>query len=254
MKINRLLQAWPRGTVALHPWLARNGVSPKLAEAYRKGGWIDAVGRGAFVRRGETVGWPGAVYALQAYGGKKVHPGGRTALELHGYAHFLRLGEKPAVRLYGAPGERLPAWFLGHDWDATVRYSTMKLFARDDASSWTEKAFGDFSLRLSGPERAMLECLDGVPEETSFEEARLLMEGLAGLRPAMVQRLLEACRSVKVKRLFLFLADEAGHPWQAKLEDKRVDLGTGKRLVVRGGQLDPRFLITVPKTPQGEGL
>lgn len=254
MKINLLLQAWPRGTVALHPWLARNGVSRKLAEAYRKGGWIDSVGRGAFVRRGERVDWPGAVYALQTYGGKQVHPGGRTALELHGYAHFLQLGEKPVVRLYGAPGERLPSWFLGHDWGVTVHYSTMRLFAVDEPSSWTDKAFGEFSLRVSGPERAILECLDGVPEETSFEEARLLMEGLAGLRPNVVQMLLEACRSVKVKRLFLFLADEAGHPWRAKLEDERVDLGKGKRLVVRGGQLAPRYLITVPRTLQGEGL
>ena len=35
MKINRLLQVWPRGTVALHAFFAQHGVSRKLAEQLR---------------------------------------------------------------------------------------------------------------------------------------------------------------------------------------------------------------------------
>ena len=66
MKINRLLQAWPGGTVALHAFFTQHGVSRKLAEQYRKTGWIDSVGVGAFVRRGDKVSWQGALYAVQA--------------------------------------------------------------------------------------------------------------------------------------------------------------------------------------------
>lgn len=51
---------------------------------------------------------------------------------------------------------------------------------------------------------------------------------------------------MKVKRLFLYLADLAGHPWRAKLKERRIDLGSGKRLLVRGGKLDPKYQITVP--------
>lgn len=40
-----------------------------------------------------------------------------------------------------------------------------------------------------------------------------LMEGLNNLRPNQVQDLLEKCESVKVKRLFLYLAEKAGHEW-----------------------------------------
>ncbi len=247
MKINLLLQIWPRGTVALHSWLTEHGISRKLTESYRKGAWVDAIGRGAFVRRGDTVDWPGAVFALQSYAKKKIHPSGRTALELHGHAHFLQLGNKPVLHLTGAIGERLPRWFLDHNWDVALRFATSHLFEKELPSSWSTKSFGEFSLRISSLERAILELLDGVPKETSFEEARHMMEGLAALRPSVLQPLLEACLSIKTKRLFLFLADEAGHPWRAKIAEARINLGKGKRMVVRGGRLDSRYLITVPK-------
>ena len=57
----------------------------------------------------------------------------------------------------------------------------------------------------------MVELLARVSDEGSFEEARLIMEGLTRLRPELVQELLGSCRSVKAKRLFLFLADLCGH-------------------------------------------
>jgi hypothetical protein len=73
------------------------------------------------------------------------------------------------------------------------------------------------------------------------------MEGLPTLRPKLLQKLLEACTSVKAKRLFLHLADATGMPWRDALDDARIDLGKGKRQVVAGGRLDARYGITVPK-------
>jgi len=105
--LNSLLQAWPPGTIVQSSWLARQGVSPSLATRYRKSGWVESVGRGAFARHGDRLGWEGAVYALQAEPGATVHPGGRTALELLGYAHFPRLAARRAVFLYSGRGERL---------------------------------------------------------------------------------------------------------------------------------------------------
>ena len=151
MKINKLLQAWPKGTVALHPWLQSQGISRKLAAQYRGRGWIDPIGHGAFVRRGDKVEWPGGVYALQKALGRRIHPGGRTALELHGLAHFLRLSGRPPVYLYGMPGVRLPTWFRSHDWRHPIRYSATGLFSRD-RQSLTARSFGDFSIEISSPE------------------------------------------------------------------------------------------------------
>lgn len=246
-KLNLLLQSWPRGAVAQLGWLARHGVSQSLAARYRKSGWMVTVGRGAFARSGDKVGWEGAVFALQAEPKAAIHPGGRTALELLGYAHFLRLTPRRAVFLYSGAGERLPKWMRDHDWGADVHLLPSSLFGIDEAHpGLTEHSFGAFALRVSTPERAILELLDGLPERVSFEEARLIMEGLTTLRPTLLQTLLEACASIKVKRAFLYLAREAGHPWYERLDKARLDLGKGKRMIVRGGRFDAEFMITVP--------
>lgn len=245
MKINRLLQAWPRGTVALHSFFVRYGVSRSLAEQYRKGGWIDAVGVGAFVRRGDKPGWEGALYALQQYAHKAAHPGGRTALELAGLAHYVRLAARRRVDIYGAPGARLPRWLTGHDWGVELHYFGTSLFV--GTGGMTRREFGEFALEVSTPERAILEVLEGVPRVFEFAEAQQLVEALPTLRPKLVQELLEACTSVKAKRLCLYLADVTGAPWRRALDDTRIDLGSGKRQVVVGGQWNARYRITVPR-------
>jgi len=73
-----------------------------------------------------------------------------------------------------------------------------------------------------------------------------LMEGMSDLSPRRLQTLLEACASVKVKRLFLYFADRHRHAWRSRLDVSRVGLGSGKRVLVKGGKLDPHYNITVP--------
>ena len=105
----------------------------------------------------------------------------------------------------------------------------------------------DWPLALSTPERACLEMLDELPGRESFEQVDKLFESLAGLRPRRLQQLLTGCKSVKVKRLFFFFADRHGHAWAKHLDKDKVDLGKGKRSLVKGGRLDPGYQITVPE-------
>jgi hypothetical protein len=116
-------------------------------------------------------------------------------------------------------------------------------------SDLTVQSWGhwDWPLTLSTSERAVLELLDELPDRESFHQADKLMEGLANLSPRRLQKLLEDCRSVKVKRLFFFFADRHAHAWLKRLERKRIDLGKGKRMLVRGGKLDSKYEITVPE-------
>ena len=100
---------------------------------------------------------------------------------------------------------------------------------------------------LSTPERAVLELLDGLPGRETFHQVDMLMEGLVGLSPKRASRLLGECRSVKVKRLFPWLAERHGHPWLERLDRDGIDLGRGKRMLVRGGKLDAKYQITVPE-------
>ena len=101
-------------------------------------------------------------------------------------------------------------------------------------------------MKISTPERASLEMLYLVPHSQSIEEAWLLMEGLVTLRPRLVQSLLAACNSIKVRRLFLYLAEQHQHPWFERLDVDALDLGVGNRSIVSGGRLDPKYHITVP--------
>ena len=110
---------------------------------------------------------------------------------------------------------------------------------------------GFYVVAVSTPERAMMEVLYGVPNEESYEEAKLLMEGLTTLRPRVVQALLEHCASVKVKRLFMVIAESRRHAWVKKLDISKVDFGKGKRMLVRGGRFDSKYNITVPDTEAG---
>ena len=65
--------------------------------------------------------------------------------------------------------------------------------------------------------------------------------------------MLTSCRSVKVKRLFLWFAERHQHAWLKKLDRNRIDLGKGNRMLVRGGKLDPKFKITVPESIDAGG-
>jgi Transcriptional regulator, AbiEi antitoxin, Type IV TA system len=72
------------------------------------------------------------------------------------------------------------------------------------------------------------------------------MEGLISLRPRLLQSLLVACNSIKVRRLFLYLAEQHQHSWFQRLDIDALDLGTGNRSIITGGHLDSKYLITVP--------
>jgi Transcriptional regulator, AbiEi antitoxin, Type IV TA system len=61
-----------------------------------------------------------------------------------------------------------------------------------------------------------------------------------------VGKLLRECKSVKVKRLFLWYADRHGHAWFKHLDQTSIDLGKGKRQLVPQGHFDSRYQITLP--------
>lgn len=250
-KLNRLLAEWPPGTVAVQAWLSQRGVSRQLAEAYRSTGWLQRLDRGVYGRAGDSVDWTGAVYAFQEQLGMSIHPAAKTALLMQGHAHFLPLGRGATVWLFGSSGEKLPAWFRQRDWDAKVRFTATHLLPADDHQGLTSRDAGGFTLTISAPERAALELLHLVPNRQSFEEAHLLFQGLTSLRPRLVRTLLEQCRSVKVKRLFMFLAESLDLPWARRIDLSNVDFGKGKRVIVKGGRFDPKYRITVPVTDSG---
>ena len=245
-KINQLLKEWPGGTVLTRAKLDELAISRQLATKYVLHNWIMRIGAGAFARSGDQVDWRGGLYALQTQLGLSVHVGARTALELQGRSHFVSLGQQEKVILISDRPERFPAWFRNHPWKVELEHHSLSLFKRVPAAASSKLDCGGFEIIVSSPERAIMEQMRLVRTNDDVEQAHQLMEGLTTLRPSVVQDLLVNCRSVKVKRLFLWNAETIGHAWFDRLDLAQVDLGKGRRQLYKGGRLNLKYEITVP--------
>ena len=243
-KLKRLLDAHLPGTVYVAAWLEGRGISRDLQAYYRKSGWLETVGTGAFKRPREQVTWQGGLYALQEQSGLVVHAGALTALALQGYAHYVRLGAE-TVFLFSPPKTNLPAWFRNRDWGQVIHHC--KTYVLPSGLALADYQAGAFSIKISAPERAILECLHLAPDTVDLVECYQIMEGLTTLRPKLLQPLLEQCRSVKITRLFLYMAEKAGHDWFKRLDTAKFDLGAGDRAITKGGVYVSRYGLTVPE-------
>lgn len=263
-KLNQLQQL-PDGVLIDAAWLERRGYSSSLRSQYVKAGWLNQPAPRVYRRSNGALTWEQAVTSLQAFMEYPLTVGGRTALEELGFAHYL--GQQRDVHLYGP--SKPPGWLAHLPLDVAFRWhNSARLFDEAPETSAVPSAGegtppmlpGGFMasggtlrwpLRLSSAERAILEWLDELPNRESFHHLDMAMEGLANLSPRRLQPLLETCRSVKVKRLFFYFADRHRHAWLGQLDKKAVDLGSGKRGLVKGGKLDPTYLITVPEDMHG---
>jgi len=248
-KINSLLRGWPQNAVYLTSWLVENGYSNQLLNRYKKSNWITSINNGAFVKSGDTVTIEGAIFALQSQGKVSVHPGGKSALNLLGKAHYLEFSRQQYI-LFGNETERMPSWLTNYKWGMKINYYPTSFLPAD--LGLTEIEVNGFFIKVSGAARAIMECPYLAPKKQDLKECYELMEGLNNLRPQQVQELLEACTSIKVKRLFLFLANKCHHPWLEFVNVEQIDLGKGKRQIVVDGVYDPEYKITIPENLANE--
>ena len=177
-------------------------------------------------------------------------------MELQGLGHFAPLASERTVHFY-AP-EKEPTWLQKLNLGCKVVWHKSESFWLPSLADVSNR-FSDISwrddlepLKISCPEKALLELLENVPSTVSFDYADVLVQGLTSLSPIKLERLLYACTSVKVKRLFFWLASRYQYPWLKKLDSTKFDLGRGKRVLVQGGRLDKQFQITVPEHLYGK--
>ena len=143
--INELLKNWNNNTVAVSSWFEKQGVYRQLADTYFKSGWIERIGQGAFKRADEKIDWSGGIYTLKSQLSMSVHPAGKTALQLHGNAHYLPANLKQLkIVLFGSKNEKLPKWFKNYKWGVSVRYVMTGLFGKEGALGLTIYKFGNY--------------------------------------------------------------------------------------------------------------
>lgn len=244
-KIAKLVQETPKGLVLLSFWLLSKGYSYELQQRYRKGGWLKSIGNGAMLKSEDPFLLSGALSALQTQIGINIHVGGRSALELQGKTHYLQLSS-PEATLFAPGRTELPSWLLDNKWDSNFKISKIGIL-NDDMLGLTTYRDGELEINISNPTRAILECLALAPNDFPLIEAYELMEGMATLRPNQVQELLENCKSIKAKRLFLYFAERAGHSWFKYIDQTKIDLGSGNRSITPNGVLVPKYNLVISK-------
>jgi len=243
-KLKSVLHDWTAHSVVTHPWLRDRGVSPDLSRTYVRNGWLERLGNGTFKRPGDALTWQGALHSLQSQLGLEVHAGALTALSADGHRHYARSG-KGTVFLFSETGTTLPKWFREYPWTERMNLTQTRFLPKGLGVRVAE--MDGFLLQASAPERAILEALHLAPREVDLVEAAQVLEGLRTLRPKVMQGLLEGCTSIKVKRLFLYLAKRAGLPVVRHLNREGISLGSGERMIVPGGVHVPEFGLTVPR-------
>jgi hypothetical protein len=220
------------------------GISYELQRRYRQSHWLTPISTGVMVRTGEQPTLYSALSCLNKQNDKHFFIGALSALELAGYAHYVPMG-KPRVVVGCPQGECLPAWMEKQ----ALGFELMKNYSAsfDQQTGITTRMCGEFEILLSTPERAFMEALQMAPKYYNLTDLYPVMEQLTALRPTLIQQLLEQQVSIKVKRLFLYMAEKANHPWYTDLDVSRITLGNGKRCVVKNGVYDPTFQLVIPE-------
>lgn len=242
-KLNQLLQIKNAGGLYFSTWLKDNGYSDQLLKGYRDSGWLTALSKGVMYRTGDTL---RSFPALESYNSqleKSYHIASHSALELAGFNHYVPMG-KPILMIGHPKQEPVPAWMKNLDLDYSLTFFSTETFSKPQHALFHT----DYPhIQASVPEQAFLECLLLATEHYSYMDLYYIMEQLTTLRPIVVQELLENTSNLKVKRMFLYMAEKAEHYWFESLDLEKIKLGTGKHQLVENGVYIPKYKITVPR-------
>ena len=243
-KLKRLIKEMKPGAIVLSSWLKQIGISGDLQKYYVNSGWLESLDRGVFKKPDDNINWQGAVYALQQQAGKKVIVGATTALSLLGFAHYIHF-EDDILFIFSPERERLPQWFTNIAQGNKIVHKQTNFIPIETALTKFENDY--FDIKISSPERAILETIFLYPGHIDLIETFHILEGMVNLRPKVLQELLMVCKSVKVKRIFLYMADKLQHQWFNFLNIENIDMGKGDRQITPGGAYNSKYKITLPK-------
>ncbi len=242
-KINSLRQQTPSIGILLTSWLEKSGFSRNEVSNYLKSGWLQRITTGVYQFTGDTPSLYGALASYQKQVAMKYHVGAASALELKGFSHYITMGKPDAV-VFSPVKPPLPKWLNDAELDMNLVEVSTKVIGDIGIE---QMDYQGQALTVSSPERAIMECVLLSPSHYDLMDVYYLMEMLTSLRASLVQQLLENCTSVKVKRMFLYMAEKARHRWFAKLDRSRISLGSGTRSYAKNGVKIGAYDIVIPK-------
>ena len=251
-KKDKLFLEWRDEEVHTTKWFSHHKISPQLTYRYVQSGLIKKLGGGAYVKTSDNLNWQAALFTAQKELNLPLHVAGQNVFQLLGESHFIPLSERSKVLVILRKKARVPIWLKQNDWGVDFKFKLSTLFENEKLGLETFKR-SQFPLQISSRERAVMEMIDYLDLSESFEDLESTFESLSNIRSKLTQQLLETCTSLKVKRVFLYIATKLELPVLKKLDLKKIDLGKGKRVIVKGGKFNETFGITVPRDYATEG-
>lgn len=242
-KLNQLLQNSQEGRLYFSKWLNKLGYSDQLLSKYRQSGWLVAISKGVMSRSNDTLDALAAISSINEQTGKSYTIAAHSALELAGFSHFIPMG-KPTLIVRRESNEAVPSWMEECEFDRNLHFFTCKSILNQATYMYND---GNFNVRTSAAEQALLECLALAPRYYAYMDIYYILEQLTTLRIDVMQQLLEGTTNNKVKRMFLYMASKSNHYWFTKLDLTKIELGSGKQHLHQGGIYIPAYKITVPK-------
>lgn len=241
-KIDLLLRMGTKNGLYFSEWLKKNGYSDQLISKYRQSGWLTSLSKGVVYRTGDKLSAYAAVSCYNNQLNRQLRVAAHSALELFGFNHYVPMG-KP-VLMVAHSGISIPKWMNADYFDRTIKPFETNMFTTIQTS--TVKVEG-VNLLVSSPEQAFMECMLLAPDRYGYMDLYYIMEQLTSLRADVVQTLLETIKNLRVKRMFLYMAEKAGHYWFEMLDMVKIDIGTSKLQLVENGIYISKYKITVPK-------
>lgn len=241
-KLNHLLQLSQNKGLLFAAWLVEQGYSLQLLRRYRSSGWLSSLCRGVMYKTGATLSAFGALQSFNEQLHKRFRIAAHSALELWGANHYVPMG-KP-ILMVSTEKDKKPQWMMHDVFDREFRFFNTEVFPQVEETIFT---YFDWNLLVSSPEQAFMECLLLAPRQYDYVDLFYIMEQLTTLRPNIVQTLLETTKHYKMKRLFLYMAEKAGHYWFEELDRSSIDLGGHKLQLAKSGVYINKYRMTIPK-------
>jgi hypothetical protein len=244
-KLNIILLDWKPGDIHGLEWLRTRGVDQRLAYSYFEDGYLEKIGPGVFARKGDNINPYGVIRFIQQELKLNLHISGRSALELHGHSHYVALGAKMRIYLLSYEVRVFPTWIkkLEKNFEFVFKKSSLLV----EEKFLTTHFENGFELKISSRELAILELIEILDLSSSLETAENYTQSLLTLRSEVLQEVLENCNSIKAKRVFLYLAEKINLPSLKDLKMEKINIGKGKRVIVKGGELNKKYEITVDR-------
>ena len=241
-KINQLLIESVPGGLLFSEWLHQKDYSPQLLKRYRDSGWLESLTTGVMFRKDDKLSALSAIYSYNSQLHKRLRIAAHSALEFYGFNHYVPMG-KPKL-MVAFDNEKPKEWVFSNKFDMTIVPFRTGIFNNPDIRYVNRD---NLVLAISSPELAFMECLHLVPQHYNYMDLYYIMEQLTSLDPTRVQEVLTNTSSQRVKRMFLFMAEKAGHYWLEMIDTSSIRLTTSKLQLVENGVYISKYRITVPK-------